>query len=135
MKKKKEKVWREKPARKKFVKDQVDILVKQFFLEGWDISIDYFKEPNIENPRVDASVDTDWNYRRFQLKIFPPFWNEPEEERKKVLLHEFCHVIITPIFVLLGRSRDGKFVTLDELEDVKEHVTCWIEQICSAPKK
>jgi hypothetical protein len=134
MKKKKvsEKVWQEKPERKKFVREQISLLKDRFYLQGWELSTDYFKFPNSDNSRVEARTSTEWGYRRILIEIYPPFWDVSEEEQKAILVHEFCHVLTSQIFVLLAQSREGKIVTADSVMEVNEHVTCWIQQIISA---
>lgn len=125
----KEKTWKEKTNRKKFVKEQINILQKRFFLQGWDFSTDYFKFPCTDNEKVSMEVTTQWDYRRVYLKIYPPFWDDTEEERKNILIHEFSHVLTAQIFVLLDQARSGKIVTDENIREIKEHVTCWIQNI------
>jgi len=120
------KEWHEKPARKKFVSEQVGRLKKLFFLDGWTIHINYFKDNQGE---AAAKMTTEWNYRRATLSIYPRFWDESEDEQKDILVHEFCHVLVAQPFLIIDNLREGYAFSENQIEDIHEHVTSWIAQI------
>jgi len=122
-------VWKEKASRKKWLDNEVDKLMKIFFLEGWSVYLEYNKYPKSQNSCVDADVAANWSYRRFTINVYPQFWNSSEEDRVEILIHEFCHVLVERPFELLHDFQKGNFVTPNEIEDVNEHTTTWIATI------
>jgi len=108
---------------------QIDKLKDMFFLQGWEICINYHKEPCADSPGVTAEVHTTWKYRRVELQIFPIFWDQPEDEAKSILVHEFVHVVLVQPFELISGARNGRLITSDEVSAVNEHTTTWIQNI------
>lgn len=119
-----EKKWKEKPARKKWVLVYVNKLKNFFYLQGWTIDLSFVNEDKDE---IGAEVTTEWSYRRATILIYPIFWTQTEDERKDMLKHEFCHIVLSQLLSLINGLQHGQMVSKAELHEVHEHVTTWIE--------
>lgn len=65
---------------------------------GWfHISYSYEREHD-ENPRLAAKCDVDWQYKSAHITFFAPVMSELDDERlENTVVHELCHVLISPI--------------------------------------
>lgn len=132
---KKEKVWKETKKHKEWMNKEISRLKSLFYLQGWEINIYYNRDPKGDASMVAADVTTTWRYRRVELNIYPRFWNEPEEDARACLTHEFVHIVTVQPFELLNAARNGRYISPDEVDDVKEHMTTWLEGIISRANK
>lgn len=131
----KQPTWKEKPARKKFVHNYIDKLKQQFFLTGWEITINYNLYPLEENPNVGAECKPTWNYRRATIEIYPPFWERNSvEEQEDILKHEFCHIILCQLLTLIDGLQKGQMVTDSEVHAANEHTTTWMASLIGIKK-
>mgnify|MGYP000858076613 FL=1 len=120
---------------KKWLKIKVGEMVDLFYLNGWEVETECFKEPKSDSPGAAAEMTTVWKYRQAILKIYPCFWQLEENERKETLIHEFCHVIVARPFLLIDNTKNGHLISGNEIDDIHEHTTSWIAQIISTQLK
>lgn len=112
---------------RKWVMDYIAVLKRQFHLQGYEISV-LFKDEDVE---IGAAADCtpDWRYRRAHLNVYPLFFKEPKENWRGILKHEFVHIVLSQLLLIISGLRNGHMVTEGELESAHEHVTTWIETI------
>lgn len=111
---------------KKYVLSYITVLKKQFFLDGWEVKIDFF---NDADGKKAAECTPDWRYRRATVAIYPPFWTLPDDERRGCLKHEFVHILLSQLLLIISGLKNGGMVTEDEISGAHEHVTTWFESI------
>lgn len=70
-------------------------------LGEWEITTYYMDEENPDAPLTGMMIDTDISYLRAQLRVYPALWkNEEEDEIKRMIVHELCHIITEPMYSL-----------------------------------
>ncbi len=106
----------------------VDKLIPQFFLQGWDIEIQIFKEAD-ENENVAAKMQSKNSYRMATLLIYPRFFKETKEKRFEIIVHELCHIITGIQNGLINTAAKGIQITEPELAYAYEEETSWFAQI------
>lgn len=113
--------------------DQIGKLKEAFFLDGWDISVDFHKDYSLENENSAAECRPDWRYRRARMSIFPLFWEHDELERKEMLKHEFCHILLSQMMLMISGLQKGAMLSEGELNSTNEHLTSWLSAIIPTP--
>ncbi len=119
------------PKMKKWFMKEIDYLKEIFYLQGWEIVITFHGENDEDRGRVAAEVRTTWEYRRAELKIYQAFWEECPEAARDVLVHEVVHIVTSQPFALIDGAQKGRIITNDEVHQVMEHMTTWLESIIS----
>lgn len=66
-----------------------------------------------------ATFDSAYPYKSITINYSQELTKEPDRKIKDVLIHEMCHALTDPLY-LKGNSR---YVTTDELNDVREELT------------
>ena len=115
-----------------FVNDITAYLKKHFYLHAWTIRVVSMKqvaqESNFENRSGDmviASMGSDGTYMDATLRLYPSAhkkWKDGKYEALgRILVHEFCHVLTDPLYVIAAEGvsrREGP-----NLEHVRENTT------------
>jgi len=76
-----------------------------------------------------AEIRYEEDYQRITLYIYPCFWEGSRKERRKAILHEYCHIITIPSKVGMRELLDGKLITKDRIQEINERETSQIENI------
>lgn len=66
-----------------------------------------------------ATFDSAYPYKSITINYSHDLTKEPDRKIKDILIHEMCHALTDPLY-LKGNSR---YVTTDELNDVREELT------------
>lgn len=69
------------------------------------------------------------DYQELEIDLFPEFFKSSFQDQRKILLHEFCHVITIPSKKIAFDLLDGRLVTPDKIKDVNEEATSKIENL------
>ena len=121
-----------------FVNDITAYLKKHFYLHAWTIRVVSMKqvaqESNFENRSGDmviASMGSDGTYMDATLRLYPSAhkkWKDGKYEALgRILVHEFCHVLTDPLYVIAAEGvsrREGP-----NLEHVRENTTQHVANI------
>lgn len=110
----------------------VDTLKPKFFLQGWHIDIGVHKEPSYDNPEAAATMKPRNCYREATLDIYPPFFQQNEEDKRDIIVHEFCHIMTGIQNGLLNTARNSTQVSNAEAAFAFEEETSWFAQIISS---
>ena len=114
------------PKQKAEVRGYIDKWRSILFLHQWDFQIKYFFEspdPEENGNTTAASILMDPHYKFATLNIHPGFWDETEEYREEIVVHEMCHCLVQPLVELVCDAMNGKQVTEREMNRWKESVT------------
>lgn len=76
-----------------------------------------------------AEIKYEEDYQRITLYFYPCFWEGSLKERRKTILHEYCHIITIPSKVGMRELLDGKLITYDRIQEINERETSQIENI------
>ena len=115
-----------------FVNDITSYLKEHFYLHAWTIHVVSMKQvaegSNFENRSGDmviASMGSDGTYMDATLRLYPSAhkkWKDGKYEALgRILVHEFCHVLTDPLYVIATEGvsrREGP-----NLEHVRENAT------------
>lgn len=91
-----------------------------FDLGSWDRH--FILKKNDEEERA-ASIEVDEEYQRIYISLYPCFFNNDRVQQREYILHEFCHVISTPLVRLLDEFKVGKLVTFQQIKFESERAT------------
>jgi hypothetical protein len=76
-----------------------------------------------------AEIKYEEDYQRITLYLYPCFWEGDLKERRKTILHEYCHIITIPSKVGMRELLDGKLITYDRIQEINERETSQIENV------
>ena len=121
-----------------FVNDITAYLKEHFYLHAWTIHVvlmkQVAKESNFEDRSGDeviASMRSDGTYMDATLRLYPSAhkkWKDGKYEALgRILVHEFCHVLTDPLYVIAAEGvsrREGP-----NLEHVRENTTQHVANI------
>ena len=121
-----------------FVNDITSYLKEHFYLHAWTIHVVSMKKvaegSNFENRSGDmviASMGSDGTYMDATLRLYPSAhkkWKDGKYEALgRILVHEFCHVLTDPLYVIAAEGvsrREGP-----NLEHVRENTTQHVANI------
>lgn len=107
----------------------VDYLKPIFFLQGWWIDISLYDKDDPDEPNTAAKIHPKNCYKTASLYIYPRFFRENEEEKRDIIVHEFCHIPAGIQNGLINTARKGVQVTDQEASYAFEEETSWFEHI------
>ena len=138
MKKATKPVKRRKKGYWTFVNDIASYLKEHFYLHAWTIHVvsmkQVAKESNFEDRSGDeviVSMRSDGTYMDATIRLYPSAhkkWKDGKYEALgRILVHEFCHVLTDPLYVIATECvsrREGP-----NLEHVRENTTQHVANI------
>lgn len=100
-------------------KQLVELMENLDFLFGINAksrSMVYMKEDRVEDtlerqPALDVAIEEDYN--RVRIRIYPCFWEHTKDEQRKMVVHEYCHVLVSPLHQIAQNLLDGKLETTE----------------------
>lgn len=104
--------------------DQMEFL---FAVNNYDRSFTYKQKDDKEWVAVEIEINVP--YQRINTAIYPIFWTYSLKEQRKILLHEFCHIIIQPVQAVAADLFEGKFRTEEERKNAIEQSTSRVTQL------
>jgi hypothetical protein len=107
----------------------VDDLTAVFFLQGWDIDVLVYKEPDQDEPNTAAKLKPQNCYRAAALYVYPRFFEEDARSKRDIIIHELCHIITGIQNGLINTASNGTQVTAPEAAYAQKEETSWMAQI------
>lgn len=109
---------------KKFIKNTA--IEYRTIVFGGEYKMDILYMEEDKDNRL-ADIEIDGKYLNFKLNIYPlleeMYKDKKYKEVAEVILHEMCHLLTEPLYELVCNMVEGKFVTSENLEDVRERQT------------
>lgn len=78
---------------------------------------------------VAADITVNFEYQRVNIRIYPCFFKEDIDVQRKMILHEFCHILVARLQHLTEDLLAGKLHTEDEKKKVVEECTSRITHL------
>lgn len=116
---------------KKKVMKLLEQLDWMFACQNYDRSI-IFKEEDELNDRgikLACCIEINKRYQEITIIIFPHFFEHDLLDQRKLLLHEFCHLITENMKLIAHDLLNGKLHIAAEIHEEKEKVTSQIENL------
>lgn len=107
----------------------VDHLQEIFEIRNWDKHISF---PVEDKEHVAASIDTEEDYQRIHITIYPLFFRESRQQQREYILHEFCHMVTHGLVHLLDEFKRGNLVTPQQVKFECERATSRMALIMDA---
>lgn len=114
-------------------KDRVKALASVFdgffSIKSFERSFVWMNEDNGDGSGVAADISIDFEYQRVTIRVYPAFWKEDIDIQRKMILHEFCHILVARLQHLTEDLLAGKLRTEDEKKKVVEECTSRITHL------
>lgn len=101
--------------------------MKVLFLDSYELQIEKMEETSSKG--VGAEVIIRHEYRDICIRLYPVFFDSSEEKQHRVILHELCHGLTSPLTNLIENAQDGVFVPKAVSDYQNELATSWIEKV------
>lgn len=83
-------------------------LKSHFYLNDWEMRIVFADRQPDDMQDGAMCIETDSTYLRFRVTVFPAVYDDWKDGRieavREYLLHEFCHIVLDPIYSLAKES-------------------------------
>lgn len=79
-----------------------------------------------------ASIEIDEKYQTIDINLYPIFFTKNLETQRKIMLHEMCHIISTPLQDAAESLLAGKLITDEAISAASEKSTSRMENIIDA---
>lgn len=79
-----------------------------------------------------ASIEVDERYQTIDINLYPIFFTKNLDIQRKILLHEMCHILNTPLQSAAESLLAGKLITDDMISEASEKATSRMENIIDA---
>jgi len=87
------------------------------------------EEEGFEGVDMCCEIEIDELYKALRITLYPKFFRCSEKDMRKLLLHEFCHVITHHFKRLVLGLLNGELCTMKELVAINEGTTSIIENL------
>lgn len=111
------------------IRKWVEYLKHELYLRHFVVHVRYMDGDGGNGQTAECNVLHE--YQSVSINIYTNFWQHPLDEQFDMLVHEFCHVHVTPLQVLVDDAMSGKFVTPDQQRRAVESVTTMMETLAT----
>jgi hypothetical protein len=112
-------------------KDRVKKLTAEFdeffSISNFERSFMWMEEDHEDLVAADISVN--FEYQRVHIRIYPCFWKEDRDTQRKMILHEFCHILLKRIQTVTEDLLAGKLRTENDKQSAIEECTSRITHL------
>lgn len=119
-----------KQNKKKVLKllEQLDWM---FGVQNFDRSIRFEEEDELGygERKIACCIEIREMYQEMTITLFPHFFEHDMDDQRKILLHDFCHLITNKMKLIAYDLLDGKLHTPAEIHEAKEKATSQIENL------
>lgn len=101
------------------VKELIAGVKRMFFICDWDLQLHF--EPVDYNSAI-AKVQINEPYQQAILTIFPYYFRIGKVKRIQSIIHEICHIHVSPLSNLVQKLYNGRHITPLEAVETEERV-------------
>jgi hypothetical protein len=100
---------------------------RTLYLHLWTFNVSYMDSDGDDDTAAHITCQSE--YLQGRICVYPRFWTEKYEDRRKMLLHELVHAVLSDLQKQFRSLHEGKHVSRTTHGDIVEKTTVHLTNI------
>lgn len=109
------------------IREGIKDLRRVLYLHAWTFDVSHMDSDDESGSAADITANHE--YLQASIRIYPCFWKSAREDRRKMLLHEMIHAVLSELQHQFTSLYKGRYISIPSHQQVVEKTTSSLTNI------